>query len=176
MNAMPAATRPARPPVPPLPDFSTLDHTHREALKMLQALDRLLVQLRQSGPDDAARAAALDIMAFFNGPARGHHAEEETRVFPELLALGDAELTQQVLRLKQDHGWLDQDWRELSPHIEAIASGYTWYDLDMLFAALPIFNTLYEEHIALEETVVYPEARRRRAMALAAEAQRAGSD
>ena len=175
MNAMPA-TRPARPPVPPLPEFEKLDHTHREALKMLQALGRLLEQLRQTDPDEAARASALEILGFFNGPARGHHTEEETRVFPELLAVGDATLTQQVLRLKQDHGWLDQDWRELAPQIEAIASGYAWYDLDMLLAALPVFNTLYEEHIALEETLVYPEARRRRAAARAAEVHRAGSD
>ncbi len=174
MNAMPA-TRPARLPVPPLPDFETLDQTHQAALKLLQALSRLLLELRQSGPDEGARASALEIMAFFNGPARGHHAEEETRVFPELLAAGNPELTQQVLRLKQDHGWLDQDWRELAPHIEAIASGYTWYDLDMLLAALPIFTTLYEEHISLEETMVYPEARRRREAARAAEASRAGS-
>jgi hemerythrin-like domain-containing protein len=169
------ATRPTRPPAPPLPDFETLDHTHREALKMLQALGRLLAQLRQNGPDEAARASALEIMAFFEGPARGHHAEEETRVFPELLAVGNPELTQQVLRLKQDHGWLDQDWRELSPHIEAIASGYTWYDLDMLLAALPIFTALYEDHISLEEAMVYPEAKRRREAARAAEANRAGS-
>ena len=175
MNAMPA-TRPARPPVPPLPEFEKLDHTHREALKMLQALGRLLAALPQSGLDDEARASALAIMDFFNGPARGHHAEEEARVFPELLAVGDAALTQQVLRLKQDHGWLEQDWRELAPQIEAIASGYAWYDLDMLLAALPIFNTLYEEHIALEEALVYPEARRRRAAARAAEVHRAGSD
>ena len=69
---------------------------------------------------------------------------------------------QQVQRLQQDHGWLEEDWRELSPQIEASAQGYNWYDLAMLRLALPVFTALYKEHIALEEALVYPEARRRR--------------
>ena len=40
--------------------------------------------------------------------------------------------------------------------------GYNWYDLAMLRLALPVFTALYKEHIALEESMVYPEARRRR--------------
>ena len=33
----------------------------------------------------------------------------------------------------------------------------------MLRAALPVFTELYREHIALEESLIYPEARRRQA-------------
>jgi len=50
-------------------------------------------------------------------------------------------------------------WRELAPQIEAIASGYNWYDIAMLEAAVPVFAQLCREHIALEECVVYPAAR-----------------
>jgi hemerythrin-like domain-containing protein len=71
-------------------------------------------------------------------------------------------MIQHVRRLQQDHGWLEEDWRELSPQVEAIAKGYNWYDLAMLRLALPVFTALYKEHIALEESMVYPEARRRR--------------
>jgi len=156
------ASRPSRPPVPPLPEFDTLDQTHREALKTLKAFDELLAHLDDNGPDETARASAQRIMAFFGGPARTHHADEEKHVFPLLLASTDVELVQHVRRLQQDHGWLEEDWRELSPQVEAIASGYNWYDLAMLRLALPVFTALYNEHIALEESLIYPEARRRR--------------
>jgi hemerythrin-like domain-containing protein len=143
-----------------LPEFEKLDHAHRAALEMLDAFDRLLEHLSDNGLDDTARASARSILAFFNGPGRDHHAQEESQVFPGLLTSSDIELVQHVRRLQQDHGWLEEDWHELSPQIEAIADGYNWYDLAMLRHALPVFTALYHEHIALEETVVYPAARR----------------
>lgn len=173
MNAAPASRaahpprprREVRPPAPPLPAFEKLDQAHRAALEMLLATAHLIGHLDERGPDGPARASARAIMAFFAGPGRDHHAQEESQVFPGLLASGDAELIGHVQRLQQDHGWLEEDWRELAPQIEAIADGYNWYDLAMLRQALPVFATLYREHIALEETVVYPAARRLRAAA-----------
>ena len=44
-----------------------------------------------------------------------------------------------------------------------MAEGYAWYDPDYLRAAIPVFTELYREHIALEENIVYPESRRRKA-------------
>jgi CRP-like cAMP-binding protein/hemerythrin-like domain-containing protein len=128
-------------------------------MKMMSALERLLAHIDERGTDDEARASARQIMDFFAGPGRDHHAQEEQLVFPGLLASTDLELVQHVRRLQQDHGWLEEDWRELSPHIEAIAKGYSWYDLAVLREAVPVFKALYEEHIALEETVVYPAAK-----------------
>ncbi|HSM22869.1 MAG TPA: hemerythrin domain-containing protein [Rubrivivax sp.] len=156
------APRPSRPPAPALPEFDTLDQTHREALQMLQAFDELLAHLHDNGPDETAQASAQRIMAFFAGPGRTHHAEEERHVFPALLSSTDVEMVQHVRRLQQDHGWLEEDWRELAPQVEAIAKGYNWYDLAMLRLALPVFTALYNEHIALEESLIYPEAKRRR--------------
>lgn len=162
-NAKPA--RPLRPlheSASALPEFESLDRDHRAAMAMLDAFDRLLSHLDDRGLDEVARASAREILAFFSGPARYHHAEEEARVFPGLLASGNAELVQHVHRLQQDHGWLEEDWRELAPQIEAIADGFNWYDLTMLRHALPVFTALYHEHIAVEENVVYPAARRQR--------------
>lgn len=159
--AKPARTsRPARPAVPALPGFDSLDRAHREVLKVLEDFDQLLKHVDDNGPDATAREGARHIQAFFSGPARQHHAEEEQRIFPGLLASGNAELVQHVQRLIQDHGWLEEDWIELSTQIEAIADGYNWYDLNMLRQALPIFTQLYRDHIALEESLVYPAARR----------------
>jgi hemerythrin-like domain-containing protein len=157
-----SAARPARPKLAMPAVFESLDATHRQAMKMLQSLERLLAHVNESGADEAARESAREIMTFFSGPAMQHHAEEESLVFPELLDGSDAELVQHVQRLQQDHGWLEQDWLELCAPIEAIASGYSWYDLEMLRNAVPVFVSLYHEHIVLEETVVYPAAKRRR--------------
>jgi hemerythrin-like domain-containing protein len=164
--------RQPRAPAPRLPEFVSLDKTHREALQTLQDFERLLAHLDENGLDDVARSSARKIMAFFAGPAREHHAEEEKHVFPGLLAGGDEALVHHVRRLQQDHGWLEEDWHELSPQIEAIATGYNWYDLALLREALPVFIALYQEHIALEESVVYPEAERLRQAQIGREAQR----
>jgi hemerythrin-like domain-containing protein len=159
MNSTRAA-RPLRPEVPPLPAFESLDRTHRAAMEMLQAFDRLLEHLDDQGLDGLAQSSAQEIMSFVEGPGRTHHAEEEQHVFPGLLNSSDIDLVQHVRRLQQDHGWIEEDWRELAPQIEAIAKGYNWYDLPMLRAALPIFTALYQDHIALEESLIYPAAKR----------------
>lgn len=151
--------RPVRPPAPPLPPFEALDRTHYRVMEVLKQFDRLLEHLDENGADKVARASAAEICDFFAGHARQHHADEERFIFPQLLASGDAGLKEQVLRLQQDHGWLEEDWLELSPQIEAIAAGYNWYDLVMLRHALPVFTALYQEHIALEESLIYPAAK-----------------
>ena len=159
-NAIPTRRpdRPARPTVSVPKDFEALDQAHRAALEMLQHLDILVRRLADRGVDDEARHQAREVLNYFNGPGRAHHAQEESQVFPALLASGDAELVQHVQRLLQDHGWIEEDWRELAPQIDAIACGYDWYDLAVLQAAVPMFSELCHEHIALEECVVYPAA------------------
>jgi len=151
--------RPARSPIPVPEGFEALDAAHRAALNMLDHLAILVRRLADRGLDDEARAQARKVLDYFNGPGLEHHAQEELQVFPTLLASGDEALIQHVRRLRQDHGWIEEDWLELAPPIEAIAAGYSWYDLAMLEAALPVFAQLYREHIALEECVVYPAAR-----------------
>ncbi|MBX3637850.1 MAG: hemerythrin domain-containing protein [Rubrivivax sp.] len=154
------ASRPARSPIATPDDFQALDQTHREVQATLARFGELLDHVDDNGPDESARRTAAEIRAFFEGHARQHHADEERLVFPALLAGGDAELVQHVMRLQQDHGWLEEDWLELAPQIEAIERGYNWYDLASLRHALPVFAALYAEHIVLEETVVYPAAKR----------------
>ena len=152
--------RPARSSAAPLPPFEALDSTHRQMLETLTQIDALIAHVAQNGPDSQAQATAGAIHAFFAENARQHHADEERYIFPGLLAGSDLELIQHVRRLQQDHGWLEEDWLEIAPQIEAMARGYNWYDLDMLNSALPIFRALYEDHIALEESLVYPAAKR----------------
>ena len=167
--------RSPRPPVPALPPLEALDQTHRQVLQVLNQIDARLRHIEASGVDDLARTQAATVAAFFNGHAREHHAAEEQHVFPGLLASGNAELVQAVQRLQQDHGWLEEDWLELAPQFEAIARGYNWYDLEGLRHSLPVFTALYHEHIALEESLIYPEARRQRDAHAAGHTARAGT-
>ncbi|MBI5258620.1 MAG: hemerythrin domain-containing protein [Burkholderiales bacterium] len=153
--------RPVRPAVPPLPQIDALDRTHKQVMDHLAEMRVLIDKLDQAGVDPAARAMATDICRFFSAHARQHHADEERLVFPALLRSSDESLVQHVLRLQQDHGWLEEDWLELELQLQAVAAGYSWYDLDSLRHAVSVFTALYHEHIALEESLVYPAARRR---------------
>ena len=64
-----------------------------------------------------------------------------------------------MLRLQQDHDWLEEDWMELAPHIAAVANGQLGYDLDLLREGAATFTALSHDHIALEESCIYPQAR-----------------
>lgn len=152
--------RPARPPAPAMPDWADLDQMHARILEQLDQLNALLAHLDSYGLDSQAQRSAATISRFFQEDARQHHAEEERSVFPRLLSGSDTHVIEQVHRLQQDHGWLEEDWRVLQPQIQAIADGIGGFDLEMLHHALPVFSTLYRDHIALEESMVYPAARR----------------
>jgi len=54
-------------------------------------------------------------------------------------------------------------WRAVAQKLRAVVEGYTGFDADFLRAAVPVFTELYRDHISLEETIVYPESRRRQA-------------
>lgn len=155
--------RPKRSAAPALPAVETMDRSHRQTLQVLAHMKRLTELLAQPGHDAAAAPLAAQACSFFNGPARGHHEIEEIQVFPGLLADGKPELLAHVRRLQQDHMWLEEDWLELEPHLQAVARGYVTEHQAFLCAALPEFTSLCEEHMALEESLVYPEARRRQA-------------
>ena len=156
-----SATRFLREKTTTLELFEALDDTHRRTAQHLKTLRSLLERLEAADVDDGARASALEIVDFFEGTARQHHQAEERNVFPPLLRSGDAELVQKVERLQQDHGWLEEDWLELSPQLQALAHGHSGYELMSLRQGVEVFTALYLEHMLLEETLLYPEARRR---------------
>lgn len=155
-----------------LPPFERLEGTHQRMMLALQQLDELLRRLDSLGVDDMTQAMALDAHRFFEGVGRTHHDDEERHVFPVLLASGDETLAEQVAELRQDHGWIEQNWRELSPLLDALAHGHTWVDVDLLRSMIEVFAQMHHAHIALEESMVYPEARRREAEAVEQTAQR----
>lgn len=176
MNAQAVAPtrspRAARPPAPALPPLEALDRTHQQMLVVLAELSQLVDRLDAQGTEPAVRRSAKLVCQFFDAEARHHHAVEETEVFPTLVRKGDKVLIQHVLRLQQDHGWLEEDWLALAPQLQAVAQGYSGYDIDTLRHAVPVFTALYHEHIALEESLIYPQARAQMAVEAASRAQR----
>ncbi len=155
------------PPEPAAPGdgFDVLDVCHRQTIFTLGKLAALISALQRRGPDAEARALAAQVVRFFSTTAREHHEDEERHVFPKLLSSGTPEVVQAVRRLQQDHGWLEEDWLELSPHLAAVAAGQSWYDPDVLREGVDVFIALSHEHIALEESLIYPEARARSRLA-----------
>lgn len=140
--------------------FGFLDACHVAMQQKLVTLRNLAVTLEEEGLTDDARLQARQLRDWFNATAREHHMDEEKHVFPALLASGDAAIVEQTQRLIQDHGWLEEDWLEIEPSLSAAADGYTWFDPAVLRHAVGIFEQLYLDHIELEESLAYPEARR----------------
>ncbi len=152
--------------------FNTLDACHQQIQEHLTELSDLLDRLDADSDSAHCRQKAKTIEAFFSETARTHHAEEERNVFPDLLLSEKPEVVQAVQTLKQDHGWIEQNWLELAPMLRAIAQGEDWPDMAELKHNTEVFLNLCRDHIVLEETLIYPEAKARLAQELASRAKR----
>jgi len=141
--------------------FVVLDECHRQTLAALDKLDTVVARLEAGTVDGGTRALAGDVVRHFSTTARQHHEDEERHVFPKLATSADKAIVQAVLRLQEDHNWLEEDWMSLEPQLDAIACGQSWYDVAVLREGSNIFAALSRDHIALEETYLYPEARAR---------------
>lgn len=150
-------------PNAPIPGdgFEVLDACHRETMVLLRELAAMAPRLDTSGPSPEDRETAARVVHFFSTTARQHHEDEERHVFPKMLDSNDPEIVQAVLRLQQDHRWLDQDWMELQPMLQAVADGQPWYDPEAMREGVDIFVALSHEHVELEESCIYPQARAR---------------
>ena len=141
--------------------FTALDACHRKTLSTLEDLSALVTKLEHDGLDPATCARAAKIAAFFSTTVREHHEDEERHVFPALVEGGRPEIVQAVLRLQQDHDWLEEGWFELAPHVLAVAAGRQSYDVDTMRECAAVLAALFQDHIELEESFIYPEARER---------------
>jgi hemerythrin-like domain-containing protein len=164
MNALPVASAQtlATQPLNARDDgFVALDACHRKTLEVVGALEALAAAIERNEDTPALRQRAADIAGFLSSTARTHHEDEERHVFPALRGSADPAVVHAVLRLTQDHGWLEEDWLQLEPHVQAFALGYSSCDPAALTFGVPVFAALYRDHIELEESLIYPEARAR---------------
>jgi len=154
-------------------NFEALDSCHQQISLHLNRLAELAKHVAANGVDAKAQQLAGAIEAFFSGTSRQHHLDEERNVFPLLLVGGNAELATAVSSLQQDHGWIEENWLELAPQLRAIALGNNWLDDAEFQHYVEVFLELVQGHIALEETLIYPESKARWAQAVQARAVRA---
>lgn len=141
--------------------FEFLDKTHRDIQAHIRQLHELVDAIATSGLNQVNREKARRVLHYFNGEARQHHLDEEKHIFPALLGSQNAEIVQAAEHLIQDHGWLEENWLQIAPSLEAAANGNLWFDPLELQHALEVFEALYLDHIVLEESIAYPAARRR---------------
>jgi len=159
-------------PTPKASGFDALDACHQQIHVHLQQLSDLAQHIEAVGVDEQAQHRAAEIEKFFSSTSREHHQEEERKVFPPLLNSGNAELAAAVRTLHQDHGWIEENWIELAPQLRAIADGNNWYEVAEFQHAVQVFVDLCNGHIALEETLIYPESKARWEKAVAARLSR----
>jgi len=152
-------------------DLAQMDAWHAQVRGHLDRLAALATRMENETIDAEARAEACAIEAFFSGSMQAHHRIEEEGVFPSLLDSGDPELATLVHTLRQDHGWMEQNWIEVGPQLRAVAQGNHWIDPAEFMHGAEVFLELCYGHAALEETVIHPQVRER----LEAAPQAAGS-
>jgi hemerythrin-like domain-containing protein len=153
-------------------NFEALDACHQLINLHLTELAALAQRIEADGVDAKAQQQASAIEAFFSATSRQHHLDEEKNVFPLLLAGGNPELAAAVGTLQQDHGWIEENWLELAPQLRAIALGNNWLDGAEFQHYVEVFLELCRGHIALEESLIYPESKARYAQAVANRAAR----
>ena len=140
--------------------FEMLSACHERVRRMLNLLQRLRTHLQTRGRDDDARAAARDLMRYFDLAAPLHHQDEELHVFPLTLASGDARLKAATEALLRDHRAMEALWPPLRTLLQAVTdAGAPWCpwndDEDALVSR---FLALYAQHLRTEDDTVYPAA------------------
>ena len=151
----------------PTSNFKALDACHLQIQEHLAELQRMALHMESEGLSDADRHLAGEIEGFFSSTSREHHEQEEKHVFPPLLAMGSDEIKVAVRSLQQDHGFIEENWIELGPQLRGIAEGNDWFDAAEFQHNVSLFLELMNGHIALEESMIYPESKMMWAEALA---------
>lgn len=138
--------------------FEMLEACHERIQRMLALLARLRAHLPAHGADTQAQQAARDILRYFDQAAPLHHQDEETHVFPPLLAAADARVAEVVHRLQQDHREMDARWQDARGVLLRIADGSLAALAPADATALDAFAGLYDAHLRAEEEIAYPAA------------------
>jgi len=147
--------------IQPAPSFEEplelMSACHGRMIAQLETLRRLAAWLPEHGSDEQARQAARGILRYFRTAAVHHHEDEESDVFPRLLARvapADCCRAEGLVRsLLADHQELFAAWAVLRERLEAIEAGTAANlpDRDVEF-----FTLQYRNHIECEETMLFP--------------------
>lgn len=138
-----------------------LSACHARIERQCSTLRRLVPHLARHGADGEARAAAADVMRYFDTSARHHHADEEDDLFPALVesvAGSDPRCLRELIAgLTAEHRQLEARWRPLRAALERIVAGDR---LALECVDVEAMIRLYEQHIGREEGELLPMAAR----------------
>ena len=145
--------------------FEMLEACHDRVRRSLALLGKLVAYLSDHPHDAQSRSAAHDVLRYFELAAPLHHQDEEAHVFPSLSSAADgtdSALKAAVVRLRADHAQMESLWAELRPVLQVWASDAAGAAPDERARRLAAaFAGLYDEHLVVEETLVFPAARAR---------------
>ena len=149
----------------PAADFSQpiemLEACHQRILRNCALLKKLAEHLALHGSDAEANQAARKILSYFVEAAPNHHHDEESDLFPALIAAVSAEekgaLESTIARLKSEHIALDAMWRRVQAKLEEVEAGQA---SSLTEASAHNLGAAYEQHIRFEESELLPLARR----------------
>jgi hemerythrin-like domain-containing protein len=158
-----------------LPVLDRIDATHAQMRDWLAELQSLVNHMEDRGWDTWARDHARSVIDFFSHTARQHHLDLDKQVLPLIVGRGDQAVDHNVDQLRQDHGWLEENWRELLAQLQPVAEGFGGYDIDMLRHSADVYAALLLEHLSREKEFVYPAARASADLQLQGAAQRRGT-
>jgi len=142
-----------------------LSDCHRRIEHFLLALCTIADRVAGAALEPGQRAALDGALTYFATAAPRHTADEEESLFPRLQAAHDPE-AHAALDLV---GRLEHDHREAEQHHAVVdRMGRQWLDRDALSAAdlrelqrrLAQLRSIYEAHIAAEDTPLFPAAAR----------------
>lgn len=139
------------------PTFATpldmLRACHGRILDQCSTLHKLMLHLAEHGCGMQAQHAARLIMRYFDTAGQFHHQDEETDLFPLLLATMNAEAEMIIKRLLSEHREMDAAWQGLRICLQGVTEGHTSVlDANMVGN----FSAAYERHIEFENAQLLP--------------------
>ena len=129
---------------------------HERSEDRCDLLHKLVDHLASNARDDQAQQAAASLLRYFDTAGEHHHQDEEQDLFPRLLAADARRAGKLVALLRSDHAVMRTLWAQLRPPLLELADG-TPARLER--SLVERFTTLYREHMAVEETRLFPLAR-----------------
>lgn len=140
-----------------------LSDCHRRIESFLADMHRIAAERRGGALSDEDRTTLAGAVRYFTVAAPRHTADEEESLFPRLRATGGPQAEHALAalqRLEDDHDHADVCHAEANRLAERWLTTGTldWSDAQTLIELLDTLHGIYREHIAVEDSTVFPAA------------------
>jgi hemerythrin-like domain-containing protein len=143
--------------------LALLSECHRRIERFLADMTRVAVERRGGELSEPDRTDLAGAVRYFREAAPRHTADEEESLFPRMRSASDPQARQALAeldRLEADHERAD------AGHAEANALAIRWLNeghldeqgANRLIEVLSVLGDMYREHIAVEDSAVFPAA------------------